>query len=60
MYGNLLILDTLIAPLDGQTLVHVIQPMHFLSLTTMALPPTTERGRISPYFMASVGQTREQ
>ena len=26
----------------------------------MALPPTTDRGRISPYLMASVGHTRAQ
>src|SRR5664280_2220972 len=60
MNGSLLTFPTFIAPLDGHTRVHVIQPMQFFWSTTIALPPTTDLGSISPYLMASVGHTRAQ
>ena len=60
MNGSLLTFPTFIAPLDGQTLVQVMQPIQFFWSTTMAFPPTTDLGSISPYFIASVGHTRAQ
>ncbi len=60
MNGSLLTFPTFIAPLDGQTRVHVMHPIQFFWSTTIALPPTTDLGSISPYFMASVGHTRAQ
>ena len=60
MNGSLLTFPTLIAPLEGHTLVQVIHPIQFFWSTTMALPPTTDLGSISPYFMASVGHTLAQ
>ena len=57
MYGSFNVLLIIMEPLDGHTLTQVKQPIHFLWFTTIAFPPLTVLGNISPYLIASVGHT---